>query len=516
MSRALDTRMALPADASRRAVDPAVAFFVVLAAVLLLAGRHRLFADPGVFWHTVVGRTIAVEARLPTADPFGFRHATTRWIPQQWLAELLMALIERRAGWFGLLLAATALLAGSYAAAAGRLLRAGVEWPVAATWLVLAIGASSYHFLVRPHLLTIALLGGVYVLLLEIDAGRARRGAVVALPVIIALWSNLHGGALGGVATVAFVAFGWLLERARAALGAANGRTPPVPIGLALALPIACAAATLVNPFGAELPRAWLQLMRMPALPRIIVEHAPPSLTDPATGFGLLLAIGYFAALRRRGWRNARLAWLAPAAWLLLAATRVRHGPLFAMTTLVALGEILRGPAGVDPGAPARRGSVGLVAVAALLIGLLLPAIGILPRDADGCGPRDRAWPTSAGTALCAALEQSPAAPRVINDMRLGGWLTWHVPRARLFIDDRCELYSEAELVEYEQAAQHDPARIERWADDGDARLAFVIAGGSFDHHLSAAPRWRMLARDSAAACYERCPASLRAQRPRS
>src|SRR5262249_45700764 len=52
---------------------------------------------------------------------------------------------------------------------------------------------------------------------------------------------------------------------------------------------------------------------------------------------------------------------------------------------------------------------------------------------------------------------------RVFNDMLYGGFLIYHVPGLKVFIDDRCELYGDAWLTAYAEAEGREPGRIEAW-----------------------------------------------------
>ena len=75
--------------------------------------------------------------------------------------------------------------------------------------LALLVMGSKYHWLARPQILTIALLGWTYAQLVDFEAGTASWRRLCWLPPVFVLWTNLHGGALGGIGTVAFVFAGW-------------------------------------------------------------------------------------------------------------------------------------------------------------------------------------------------------------------------------------------------------------------------------------------------------------------
>ena len=59
---------------------------------LMVAGRSRLFRDPGTFWHTVMGQRMLSSRHLIHTDPFSFTFGGSSWVPYEWLAEITMAL----------------------------------------------------------------------------------------------------------------------------------------------------------------------------------------------------------------------------------------------------------------------------------------------------------------------------------------------------------------------------------------------------------------------------------------
>ena len=88
----------------KRLFRPEALFFLALWLILLVAFRERGFYDPGSLWHIKVGEIILKEG-MPRTDPFSYTFAGLRWMPQQWGAEVLMALVHERTRLDGLLLA---------------------------------------------------------------------------------------------------------------------------------------------------------------------------------------------------------------------------------------------------------------------------------------------------------------------------------------------------------------------------------------------------------------------------
>ncbi len=544
----------------------AAGFFVVLFLGLLVAGRSRMLRDPGTLWHTTVGERMLQSGEVIRTDPFSFTQGGREWIAQQWLGECAMALAHRVAGLDGLVLGAVTILAGLFTLLAGRFLRPDPrsggwvpQWPAVGLLLMLVIAASSYHFIPRPHLITLLLMAWTVALLCDVESGRVSSRRLLWLPPIFILWTNIHGGALGGLATVLIVGLAWLLRPKglwRRRDDPPNAASPLL-LGTALSLSI---VALLVNPYGVSLPRVWLSLMGSDLLPRIIIEHAP---LKPLSSEGLMilmLAIVYFGVLRA-AWRGGlRVAWFVPMIWLVLAFTRVRHGPLFAVTAAVAIADML--PHSTIPAWFARRGSplftlgchayttrpfgagkhvdhpgsgqrpsrrIGAAghatrefdstlnqavenrwrpfAIPAILvaaaIGLQATGTRVPVLGAGWCRLDPAYWPVEATAALRQHLATAPEEIRVFNEMRFGGYLIRCVPEARVYIDDRCELYRDVGLNRYLEV-RRDPPLLEGLAVCEDVRLAMVRTDSRLARYLSESTRWSTLHRDKTASLFHR------------
>lgn len=496
---------------------PTTGFFLVFWVGLMWAGRSKMLRDPGTLWHTVVGQRILERGELPRTDPFSFTQAGQSWIAQQWLGECAMAVIHRVSGLDGLMLATVTLLSGVFAFLGGRLLRSGLPWPAAAMLLVLVFGASSYHFFPRPHLVTILLLTFTVALLSDVEAGRARARRLLWLPPIMVLWTNVHGGALGGLATLFLVLMSWLLRPRDLRRVRNDPRATASPVLIATALGLSC-LAVLVNPYGPALPRVWISLMNSKLLPRLILEHAPPNPLTVEGGMLLALAVVYLVTLAAAWRRGVRVVWLVPLVWLVMAWSRIRHGPLFAVTAAVAIADMLphtrlpawfarragpRVPIASSSGGPGWRAAaipVLLVLVAAGLqaSGIRCPIIG-----ANWCRLDPAYWPIEATAALRREINQHPAELRVFNDMRFGGYLIYRADRTRVYIDDRCELYREPGLRRYVDLRRH-PALVEGAAAYDDIALALVQTRSPVARYLDGSPTWTRLHRDATASVYRR------------
>lgn len=502
--------MPSPSRSGLRLWSAETGIFVVVWLALLAAGRDRMIRDPGTFWHTVVGRQIIEQRDVVRTDAFSFRFAGKPWLAHQWLGELTMALVDRLAGLDSLLIAAVTLLAATYAWAARRMLSRGLSWPVVAVFIALAIAASSHHFLPRPHLVGIPALGLLLALLSNYEHARMRPAGLLALPILFLVWANVHGTALGGIATLWIVLLGWTALTAPPFRSLRLHRPPP--LAAACAAAVVATFAILVNPFGLDLPRVWIDLLAAPSLPKLIVEHAPLSLSS-ADGWSVV-AFGfvYVTMLWRARRSTPGVTAFVPLIWLILSIQRIRHGPLFAITALVALADLLPSalPASTESPPPRRPPWYAAAALPAVLViaaagiqivGLRVPLVG-----AGWARLSPAYWPVGALPHLKQRLNEGPAASRILNDMTFGGFLIYYCPGAQVFIDDRCELYGEQNLQDYVDAAARHPSKIDEWSNRFDAASALVYSRSPFDEYLQKSPGWRCLYRDACCALYARAP----------
>jgi hypothetical protein len=503
----------------RRFARPETGFFFALWVYLLLVGQSRLLRDPGTFWHTRLGEIMLSSGHLVHGDPFGFTFndpTAHPWIPHQWLGECLMALLHRIDGLDTLLLTTATILAALYTWLAYRLLRAGLHWAVAAVVVVLVVGASASHFHARSHLATIVFLGTTMAFLCDYEAGRIGLPRLFWLVPIYVLWTNLHGGMLGGLCTMIAATAGWSANRLL------HRETPILSFRDVFSLAcviVACGLTAFVNPYGLELPHIWLKIMDAPLLPGLIQEHAP---LDPTKLHGqavLVLAAVYLAALANlRRW--PRVTWLLPLLWFYLTCTRIRHAPLFSITAGLALAELLphtrwaaqQVQSGGDlyvPPQEARSWGWRPLILPALAVGVAvcLQAQRIeVPLIGHGWARLDpEQWPTELQLELDQLQQTQPDGTPIFNELTFGGYLIYFTPKLRVFVDDRCELYGDQWLKKYVDAEDHDTAeQMRQWEREYPFALALVRTGPGFDDYFRTSTEWRAVRRTETATLYRR------------
>jgi hypothetical protein len=493
-----------------------------------LLGRSKLFNDADTFWHIAVGRT-TLETGLITADRFSFTRSGERWVANQWLAECILAVADAWAGLDGVFVLTVTVLTATYLALANRWLVQGFDSLLTLTFILLIVSVSAYTLNARPHIASIGLMGWVYVQLRDVEDGRKRLGQLFWLIPLFVVWSNLHGGVLGGFGTLVLAAAGWT---ALWFIGAATPISSGRDVGVLCVAAAGCGLALLATPYGLGSLEAWLTIMSM-SLPDLIIEHAPLDPNSPQGVFVILLAIFYVAifAATRRAWAQPTF-WL-PLVWYVLTCQRIRHAPLFAMVVGVATADLLprslmaswlvrrrwlktnpetfdrtdnsdlQAPRDIGASATRRRPAVAAVCIALVVIFVATPLCGAVvwlrhagPLPLIGVAwshPPARVFPEGLVAPLTEFAKDHRDGTAVFNEPILGGFLINNFPTLRVFIDGRCELYGEPFLRDF-VAAWEDPIRVASWQKQFGFRAALIESNSPLRTYFDNDYRWDLVA----------------------
>jgi len=506
-----------------RWIGPGAVVFLVVWLGLMAGGRVGMLRDPGTFWHTTTGELLLRNGFLDR-DPYTFTFAGTWWVPYQWLGEVGMAVAHRLGGFDTQFLGAVTLIAAVFAVLAVRLLRTGLHFVVVGVVLVLGLAAAGSHFHVRPHVVTLALMAHTAAWLTDADAGRRTPRGLLALVPLFVVWANVHGGYLGGFGTVVIVAGGWVVFRML-------GRPTPLrsnrDLGWLTLLVLGCGAAALVNPYGSDLLRTWWLILDEPILKQIIKEHRPLDPAEPYSWPVIGLAVVYLFVLAGVNGREVRVSWLVPVLWLLQTVGRCRHAALFVVVALVALAAVWphtrwakwlarSRPDFYEPDAPPVDrpwwANVWLPVVVVLttfglqVMGVRVPVVG-----AGWATHSPKHWPVELLDVL-KANEPRPGEPnRLFNDYVDGGFVIYHAPGYKVFVDDRCEVFGGPWLLEFvtmnhpDTPAAERAAKIESWqAEYGRFDFALTRVGTGFDDYFRSADGWECVKRSEFGAFYRR------------
>ncbi|AMV25654.1 hypothetical protein VT84_14750 [Gemmata sp. SH-PL17] len=443
----------------------AVLAFAVLAFAFLAGSFVARNSD--VWLHLATGRLVSQGAYHFGTDPFAYTTADKYWANHAWLFDLGLYLAFKWFGGAGLVVLKALAVAGTAGAmwvtARGR----GAVWPIASC-LLLAVLACGPRLLLQPTIASLLLLA------VGLCCLRAGGRALVAIPVLTAVWVNLDAWFFLAPALVVLFWLGRRIDPQRATLPAWPNWLVPATFGACLLSPHHVFALRLPLELS---PAVWSsEFVSDPRFAGVFVSPWHASTLGAAGGYNLaawaffvLLALGIvsFAANRTAvlSWRV--MVWVP---FALLAAWQARLIPFFAVVagpiTALNLREVIS-----ETSLPRFGRGFALIGSSALLV---LAWFGWT----TGFSNRDRApaWavhtdPTLARAAegTSAARQQSGFTPdRVLaTHPDAGHYLAWFAPGERYFLDSRLHLFTH---VAGDFAAASRAVRLLGEPGPGDAR----------------------------------------------
>lgn len=180
-----------------------VAIGLGLLVIAVAAWRFgRTTADPDLWGHLLTGLETLDAGSYVSVDRWSYLTEGQAWINHPWLGQVVMALAYHHFGSAGLVVLKSVLALGVVAVLYWWLIRKGLE-PVRAAMVgllaVLVLTPTLGTF--RPQVFTVVCAVVLLLVMVGVDSGRIR--LLWFLPPLFALWANLHGGYLAGLAIVA-------------------------------------------------------------------------------------------------------------------------------------------------------------------------------------------------------------------------------------------------------------------------------------------------------------------------
>jgi hypothetical protein len=469
---------------------PGELVFATLLPFLLIGGRSAMLGDPGTPWHLRLGRDILASGTLPRCDTLTFTRAGTLWVDQSWGFDVLLALVVDHAGWSAAVAFTAILLALIYAAMASSLVRDGIAPVVAVVVSLLMAAIGCIHFLVRPHIFTIALV----FLTLRVCQKQHERGgwAVAWVPLFTMLLANLHGGFLALPVVVATAALG------HAASGPWDEGRRRNTIKFAVAF-VASLFTALVNPYGLDLYRHVVHLLVSSGVTSLIEEYQSAPFGKPEARvleMATLALVGLPAIARARVDRYQLIHALV---WLHLALTSIRNAPLFALAAAPVLAELMNGlPLShrSNWAVPGRK-PMWIPALVTSVMGLLAAGVTL--------GKFDEAhWPLSA----IAELNRQASSSRLFHEQDWGGLIAAECQPVRpTYLDDRFELYGKEAILEYIDVLTGGPA-WDTVHDRDRIDLVWLKPDRGLAKRLLKDPEWSVLHQDKVSVLFGKKPES--------
>ncbi len=326
---------------------PSFADFAFLLPLVFLFARMNglvtLLGDCDTGWHIRTGEWILANRAVPAQDLFSYSKAGAPWFAWEWLSDVLFAWLNAVGGLRAVALLGILMLA-AVTALAYRLARRKANVMVAIAVTVVAVAASSIHWLARPHLFTMLFVLLFYAALERVREGRGHVAGIpclAILPVATVLWTNLHGGFAAGIVMVACYGAGELLYMVFSAGQAERAARRATALRYFFCA-LACFAASFVNPYAYRLHLHIVRYFQDPFAARHISEFLSPDFHHPtAIFFEALLALAAAAAC----WCISRRRFIEPlllAVWAHGALLANRNIAIFAMLGTPVLAAVVQ------------------------------------------------------------------------------------------------------------------------------------------------------------------------------
>ncbi len=386
--------------------------------------------DDDIWGHLRFGQDILNSGNLAPKDSYSFLTGDSTWFNHEWLSDVSLAFFFHNFGWAGVVCAKAVIILAIVGVLAWSLVKKN-----ATTFdkLLLLLGAV---FLLgpsirtaRPHIITCLNVA----LLLTILKQRKLEGQSLPLwlPLVFAVWSNLHGGCIAGLITVlAWTFFETVLKW--------RNQSERKLLCFNWAICLGCALAILINPYGFGLFQFVFRTQT-----GFLIAHKDevewqqiPALSIFGLSYLFTLVASIITICISRQKRDP----VCLAVWALYALApfvSFRHLALFSIATIILLGEHIcdllqrRNVTDfkVNPLFLSSTGSINL-----------LFSILILIASFYNTRKLQVAYTLKLPSTAVAMLKHIGAKGNIVCDFEWGEYIIWHLgPRLKVSSDGRLD-----------------------------------------------------------------------------
>lgn len=483
---------------------PGLFGLIVFVSLFIFDGGKALM-DGDTFWHVKAGMTMLDQGSLLSQDIFSHTASGIPWTAHEWLAEVIMAALHRFAGLQGVSLFFFLLAALSFWLLFQITRRLTSDW-LAFLWVSTAFAFSMTHLLARPHIFS--WLFGICTLAILLRGNRT----LYFLPPLIALWANLHGGFILGLALQGIFIAGTLLDQV-SQQGLSQWRSALQSQKRTLTILLLSVVASGFNPFGYHL-LIFPFLVTKTVFTTGIGEWLAPDMQREVFFRFYLLAIVFLVSLPRLriDWTNRLLLLF----WVNASLSHGRYISMAAVFLVPLLAQIgnqipLRLPfkfkqqaqAGLQLSACSGPIATGILFIllfaAAALQSPLRPYISaIIPID-----------PEHHPVAAVEYLNSAPMTGNMFNKYGWGGYLIYALqPPQPVFIDGRADMYGEEIFSDYQKVVRIDK-EIDEILDKYKVNWVVYPHDSPLVRYLLVSRQWNEVYQDEEASVLLRNPSPL-------
>jgi hypothetical protein len=407
------------------------------------------------WWHLKIGELIYNTRNIPTTNIFAWSlPAETPFIYGAWMGEYLFYFFYRLGGLHLVIFIRTLTIMLAFIMMGYESWRRCRSWRVAGLILALAGMMSITNLVIRPQIWALIPFISFYILINAYIAREISHRWLLLLPLIMALWVNLHGSFILGYVLLVIFLVG---ETAQSILKQPNSISKS---GLSWIFGVAmlCCLAILFNPRTIHIFSYVHNLMTDAPSQNLVVEWqspVPDNIAMMLFYLSNLLFIVFFAFSKQRP-RITDI--LLVISFLWLAWNGVRYVIWYALVAMPVLAGILQKMISdkswiISPPKHILNLVIGIV--------LIVPMVLVQPWVIERLPMPEYLWKqmfqtTSKGPLLSTntPLEatrylRKNTGGKLFNDMVFGSYLIWALPEQRVFIDPRVELFPYEQWIDY-------------------------------------------------------------------
>jgi hypothetical protein len=486
---AAGSKVSSPSSAWRRIFSFPVVLATSLAYLVFIFSRRDI-GDPDLWWHLRNAQSLLASGHFSVVDSYSYTSAGAPALPFEWLAELAYYAAYKWAGLNGVFLLVfllcAAIILGIFRLSylASHDVKNSFVFAIGGAVLAaISIGARTLLF------------GWLYLIIMLLILEAARRGGwkwLWLLPPLFCLWANTHGSwPMGMVLFGIFIASG-LVEGNWGHAYATRWSGPELRRLLIAA--VASVFAVFINPFGARLVAVPFRTLFSSGIGNIqefmsVDFHTPWG----RVAMALILGVVLVAVFSRERWRLDEVGFTVAALYYGLTYSRflflagILLPPIFARRVKLMTAY--------------DRSDDGPVPNAVALAVLLCLFIVSVPRHSKFQDPVQ--YPEGA----VAYIRAHEIRGRIFHPWVWGGYLIWHTPELKVFIDGRGDPYAANGVFNDYLAADagENPRAV---LDKYHVEYVLMPADSLLVQILKSDPAWAVRYSDKTSVLLQRSPAS--------
>jgi len=464
----------------------------------LFASRPMSDAD---FWfHLKTGQYIFATGSIPRTELFSFTYHGIPWVAHGWLSGVLFYAVWSTVGPKVLIFLFALLTAIAFWIAFKR---ANSHPFFAGIAMLIGVWTALPNIGVRPRVFSI-LFASIYLAVLDRFARGVKEQQIWWLVPLMALWANLHGGFLIGLALIALTAMGIVLDRWTGVLEQSDAFR--VRLRTLLLVFVGCGGAALLNPYGIRLYTGPIAVLRSPIFQDLVSDWLSPDFHQAATRplmFLMLMTITVLVLSPRRPKPSEVLLFIAT---VYATLKTQRNAVLLAMVSVPLFATYFQNwfestKFGKSFAAGRAFSNPRFVLVLGVAFFLPLVALAANRRATAYAAPTQEALQVP--VKAVEYLEQNGIAGNTLAVPNVwGAYVLWAAPNNPVYIDGR-DVYPDTFVQEFVDIIRG----LKDWRGPFDQRgvqIVLIEPNSVLDRQLSEAPGWERIYQDDMSVIFRR------------